>query len=95
MEYYPADFLDKNMYMCLMLVNAFYALWCVDPNTLFHYGISVVFTIPMVLLITLRYSMDVEGDSDGDPVEVLLRDRILVMLCLVYFLLCSLCFIFE
>ena len=29
--------------------------------------------------------MDVEGDSDGDPVEVLLHDRMLLVLCLSYF----------
>lgn len=87
LKYYSVDFLDKNMYMCLTLVNAFYALWCADEDTSSHYGVNLVFTIPMVLLITMRYSMDVEGDSDGDPVEVLLRDRILMVLCLSYFMI--------
>lgn len=86
LQYYSPDFLDKNMYMCLALANAFYALWCMDSGTVSHYrGFSLVFTVPIVLLITMRYSMDVEGDSDGDPVEVLLHDRALLALCLVYF----------
>lgn len=83
---YPASFLDKNMYMCLTLALAFYALWCMDAETVTRYnGINLIFTVPVVLLITMRYSMDVEGEADGDPVEVLLHDRMLLVLCLFYF----------
>lgn len=85
LEYYSLGFLDKNMYMCLSLANVFYALWCVDAGTSSRYGAPLVFTVPVVLLILMRYSMDVESDSDGDPVEVLLRDRALAALCLAYF----------
>lgn len=86
LQYYSANFLDKNMYMCLSLANVFYALWCMDSATSSRYGVSLVFTVPIVLLISMKYSMDVEGDSDGDPVEVLLHDRTLLALCLVYFI---------
>jgi hypothetical protein len=27
----------------------------------------------------------VEGDSDGDPVEVLIHDKVLIVMCLLYF----------
>ena len=37
----------------------------------------------LVLLICMRYSLDIEGDSDGDPVEVLVHDKVLIALCLV------------
>lgn len=85
LKYYSVGFLDKNMYMCLSLANAFYALWCMDTGTSSRYGVSLVFTVPIVLLITMKYSIDVEGDSDGDPVEVLLHDRLLLLLCFLYF----------
>ena len=82
---YPVNFLDKNMGMCLTLANVFYALWSMDANTVQAYHSDfVVFTVPIVLLITLKYSMNVEGVSDGDPVEVLLHDKILLLLCLFY-----------
>ena len=82
---YPVSFLDKNMSMCLTLANVFYALWSMNANTQQAYHSDfVIFTVPIVLLITLRYSMNVEGDSDGDPVEVLLHDKTLLLLCLVY-----------
>lgn len=87
LQCYSIDFLDKNMYMCLALANTFYALWCMDSGTVSHYGLNLTFTVPIILLITMKYSMDIEGGegkADGDPVEVLLHDRVLCFLCLIY-----------
>lgn len=83
---YPISFLDKNMGVCLTLANTFYALWSMDEKTKsFYKNDYLVFTVPIVLLITMKYSLDIEGDSDGDPVEVLLHDRVLLGLCVLYF----------
>ena len=85
LEKYPVAFLDKSMSMCLTLANAFYALWSMDANTISLYGSNtLIFTVPIVLLITMKYSLNVEGESDGDPVEVLLHDKVLLGLCVVY-----------
>ncbi len=82
---YPASFLDKNMYVCLALADVFYALWSMSESTAELYGTEYVFlTVPLFIIITLRYSYDIEGDSDGDPVEVLLHDKILGLLTLIY-----------
>lgn len=82
---YPENFLDKNMYMCLALANIFYALWSMDETTVAFYNNKyLVFTVPIVLLITMKYSINIEGDSDGDPVEVLLHDKVLLGLCAIY-----------
>lgn len=82
---YPQNFLDKNMYMCLTLANVFYALWSMDKSTASFYNNKyLIFTVPIVLLITMKYSMNIEGDSDGDPVEVLLHDKVLLGLCAIY-----------
>ena len=82
---YPVDFLDKNMGMCLTLANAFYALWSMDEKTLSLYNNEhLIFTVPIVFLITMKYSLDIEGESDGDPVEVLFHDKALLFLCVLY-----------
>lgn len=82
---YPVNFLDKNMVMCLTLANVFYALWSMNEDVKSFYDNDyLIFTVPIVLLITMRYSLDVEGDSDGDPVEVLLHDKMLIVLCVLY-----------
>ena len=82
---YPVNFLDKNMGMCLTLANVFYALWSMDENTMLFYNNEyLIFTVPIVLLITMKYSLNIEGESDGDPVEVLLHDKVLLTLCGMY-----------
>lgn len=85
---YPILFLDKSMNMCLTLGNAFYSLWSMDEKTIGLYNNDkVVFTAPLILLITLKYSLDVEGSSDGDPVEVLLSDSVLMLMTIAYILI--------
>lgn len=82
---YPINFLDKNMGMCLTLANVFYALWSTDEKTMALYNNEyLIFTVPIVILITMKYSLDIEGNSDGDPVEVLLHDKVLLVLCVLY-----------
>jgi 4-hydroxybenzoate polyprenyltransferase len=83
---YPVSFFEKNMNMCLTLANVFYALWSMDGKTEVAYKNKfLIFTVPIVLLITMKYSLDVEGDSDGDPIEVLIHDKVLIVMCLLYF----------
>lgn len=81
---YPDDFLDKSMNMCLTLAITFYALWSMDKNTVEAYGQNMLLTVIIVLLIVMKYSLNIEGQSDGDPVEVLFRDKVLLLLCAVY-----------
>lgn len=85
LKYYNKDFLDKNMYMFLGLTIVFYSLWCVDPTTIERYkGNNLVWTVPLVMIICMKYSLNVEGESDGDPISVLLNDKILIGLTLIY-----------
>lgn len=91
---YSLPFLDKNMYMCLTLSNVFYALWTMSKSTPNSTNDArLIYTVPLVLLITMRYSMKIEGDSDGDPVEVLLHDKPLLLLCLLYGI-CMFCLLY-
>lgn len=88
LKYYNHDFLDKNMYMCLGLTIVFYSLWCVDPTTIARYpNNNLVWTVPLVMIICMKYSLNVEGESDGDPVSVLLKDKVLIGLTLLYILI--------
>ena len=82
LAFYNKDFLDKNMYVCLALTNVFYALWTVGMNN--H---LLGWTIPFFTLLLMRYSLDTEGNSDGDPVEVILGDGSLMGMAAVYIIL--------
>ena len=81
LRHYNFSFLDKNMYLCLALTIVFYALWSIDPLTAARLqGAKVFWTVPLVMLIAMRYSLLIEGDSDGDPVEVLYHDKALLIM---------------
>ena len=82
LKYYNKEFLDKNMYMCLSMTIIFYSLWCQDLNSKY-----IMWTIPLVLLICMKYSLNIETGTSGDPVEVLLKDKILLILIGLYGLL--------
>lgn len=82
---YNKEFLDKNMYVCLTLSIVFYALWCVNANTIARMGNNLMaWTVPIVMIILMKYSLDVEGDSFGDPVDVLFKDKILMLLVILF-----------
>lgn len=82
---YNKEFLDKNMYVCLTLSIVFYALWCVDANTIARMGNNLMaWTIPIVMIILMKYSLNVEGDSFGDPVDVLFKDKVLMFMVVLY-----------
>lgn len=78
---YNQNFLDKNMYICVALTIVFYSLWCIDNVTLIPY---IMWTVPLVMIICMKYSLTIEGVSDGDPVSTLLHDRVLFLLILLY-----------
>lgn len=85
LKYYNKEFLDKNMYVSLGLSIISYSLWCVDPLTKLNISSNyLVLTIPLVMMIFQKYSLIIEGDSDGDPIEVILNDKLLISLILTY-----------
>ena len=84
-QYYSINFLDKNMYVCLALTLVFYSLWATDPN---QSAASLFWTIPVIILLMMTYSLNIEKDgSMGDPVEVLLGDKVLATFAVTYVLL--------
>lgn len=84
LKYYNKDFLDKNMYMCLSLTIVFYALWTVDPINVVKASNMLVWTVPFIMLILMKYSMNIENDSFGDPVNVVLEDKVLIITIILY-----------
>jgi len=87
LKMYNKDFLDKNMYVALALAVVSYTLWCVDPATVQRIGNDYIFwTIPLLMIILQLYSLDIEGNSHGDPIEVILSDKKLLVTAVVYVL---------
>lgn len=86
-RFYTQDFLDKNMYVFFGLTIVYYSMWVVDPAQIHK---RLIWTVPLVIIIAMAYSLAVEsGDSDGDPVNVLLSNKpllfVTVITCLLMF----------
>lgn len=80
LKLYNRNFLNENMYMFLALSIIFYSLWSLEVSTKFKY---IMYTIPLVIIIALKYSLDIENESDGDPVDIILSDKIIISLVIV------------
>lgn len=92
LKYYNNSFLDKNMYMCLGLGITFYALWSGAEETVCKLGTSAqMWTVPIVIVLAMRYSLDLESNESGDPLEIITGDRWLMVIgglyCLIMFII--------
>lgn len=82
LKHYSDAFLSRNMYMFLALTIAFYSLWSVDVGHAY-----AVLSVPLVVVIAMCYNLDIEGETDGDPIEVILHDKKLIALGVAYVLM--------
>lgn len=78
LDQYPAGFLEKSMYMCMSLMIVFYTFWCIDESTSLYLNGNLIWTVPVIIILALRYTMDVERAEEGDPTTVILKDKILL-----------------
>ena len=76
---YSLDFLDQQISVFMALILVFYSLWCI---TVQQNGFE--WSVIIVMLIFVRYSYLIKSESDGDPVSVLLSDKFLLLLVLIY-----------
>lgn len=85
LKVYTKDFLEKNMYTFLAVTMVFYSLWCVDSTTIERVGNNyMIWTVPIVMIILLKYNLQIEKDSYGDPVDVLLENKTLLALTSIF-----------
>ncbi len=80
LKHYNYDFLDKNMYVCVGLAIIFYALWAIRSPY-----VGMIWTVPMVMVIFMKYSLDIEmHEAEGNPMEVVMKDKAILALALLY-----------
>ncbi len=82
---YSDKFLDSFLYVFLTMTLIFYSLWssAINESSFLSSGL-IIWTVPIVIVIVMRYSFIIEGDSMGDPAEVLFSDFLLFGLVLFY-----------
>lgn len=83
LSYYSLQYLNSNMYMYLTLFAVFYSIWSLNAND----TQLMIYTTPLILVIMMRYSYKLEVDINGNPVDMILGDRVLIILGGIYALL--------
>ena len=82
---YNKNFLDKNMYSCLTLSMVCYSMWATNSEIINRVGNNLlIWTIPIVMIIFMLYSLEIETDSFGDPIEVVVHNKKIVLMIGVY-----------
>lgn len=88
LKFYTKEYLDKFMYVCLILTIVFYALWSIDATTISRLETDyLAYTVPIVLVIFMKYCLNIEGESYGDPVDILTSDKILMGLVFLFIII--------
>lgn len=81
LERYSADFLSQYMTITWTLTLVFYSLWALSDDTARHLGTDkMIWSVPLVFFILMRYGLKINGGADGDPVSVLLGDLPLLLM---------------
>lgn len=97
LEAYSVGFLERSMGIFEACGLVFYSLWTLerlDGATLLSssmHSSALVASVAVVMVMFLRYSYVIEcGKSDGDPVGVVLSDKPLLLLVLIW--MCTVAF---
>lgn len=81
LKYYSDEYLSRIMLLTMALGLVFYSLWA---SLIVKQGNIMVWTVPLVISILMKYELNVEQDNFGDPVEVLTHDKVIFTLLTLY-----------
>lgn len=80
LQKYSDTYLNSSMYMYLAIFLVFYALWSTDAGAL----PGMIYTTPLVIIMAMRYTYTLENDAHGNPVDMILGDKLLLLLGALY-----------
>jgi len=79
---YTVDYLNSSYYLLCAITIVFYSLWTILGH---QTNIALQISIPVVIFILFRYNYVIETtDADGDPVSMLLKDKLFFLLSLLF-----------
>ena len=89
LKLYSKQFLDYMITSSITLTIISYALYTIDSEVIKKFGTDkLIYTVPLVIYGIFRYLYVVyKSDSDGDPTEVVLKDKSIISVVLLWILL--------
>ncbi len=79
LKYYNETYLNNFMNIFLCLIIVFYSLWVMEQGLT-----SLYFSIPMLIVIFMQYSLFIENNDEGDPTTVILHNKSILATVLLY-----------
>jgi 4-hydroxybenzoate polyprenyltransferase len=76
LKHYSLNFLDSFMNVFLTMIVIFYSLWTIQVHP--EFSNNLVWSVPIVLFIVMKYSLILDGDRHGDPTDLLLSNKVLI-----------------
>ncbi len=80
LQYYSEQYLNSNLYIYMGLFIVFYSIWSLNAD---ESGVLIC-TVPLGMVMMMRYVYTLEVDEHGNPVDVILHDKILLLLGAIY-----------
>ena len=78
-------FIDKMVSALASMTVMSYALYTIDPSVVKRLGTDgLIVTLPLVLFGVFRYLYLVHQKQGGSPTEILLRDRSIQAISIIY-----------
>lgn len=78
-KYYNKELLRKLSLVSLLLMLVSYIIWICKEKK-----IILIITIILILIIFKRYDDRVKKSNDGNPIDVLLNDKLLIVFSIIY-----------
>jgi len=89
LKFYNTQFLDYMIMSSITLTIISYALYTIDSEVINRFGTDkLIYTVPLVIYGIFRYLYVIyRNDSNGDPTEVVLKDKSIISVVLLWILL--------
>lgn len=80
---YSREYLDAWLHICEAIGLVFYSLWSTE-GTVAGINNYMIWTVPVVLAIVMRYDLCLTKKTYGDPIELLYNDKYLLIMAVIY-----------
>lgn len=85
LQNYTEPFLNYFQYIFLGCMFIFYSLWAIEQTNKY-----LIITVPLLILIFMKYCLILETSKEGDPTTILYSDKVLLVLCFLYLIVMGL-----